>query len=194
MKIYTKTGDNGTTALFGGKRVSKADTRMELLGNIDELNSMLGVVIVLSRKLNVRILGKDLARIQGELLLLGADIATPFEIQKSLLRSKSFGGQAKVKRISEKEVASLEEEIDEIEKKLDPLVNFILPGGHEVAALLHLARSVARRAERSLVRLQEQEKINPEILKYMNRLSDWLFVQARMVNNTEGFEDMVWKG
>lgn len=176
MKIYTKTGDDGTTGLQSGKRVSKADQRIMAYGAIDEVNSCLG--IILSHKLDSDI-RELLTRIQNELFVAGSDLSNP-----DLANLKN--------RITETMVKNLEENIDKFEKELEPLVNFILPGGHKNASYLHLARTVCRRAETQVVALAENEQINTSCLKYLNRLSDLLFVLARAVNKRNGTADITW--
>lgn len=178
MKIYTKTGDSGTTSLFGGMRVSKHSTRVKCVGYVDELNALLGVILAECPK-NVAGL---VLRIQGELFILGADLATPKSVK------------AKVPRVTNGLVKKLERDIDRIEKQLPKLKNFILPGGSGTGAKLHLARATARRAERAIVTLADEEKINRAILPYINRLSDWLFVAARYANKLEGQTEVIWKG
>ena len=195
VKIYTKTGDSGTTSLFGGKRLSKNKARVEAYGTVDELNSLIGVIIAdlnysssASREASInknspqgRIINK-LLRIQRELFVLGTDLASP-----NNLKIKS----PKVKRPL---VTRLEHEIDSWDKNLPKLRNFILPGGSKVGTSIHLARSVARRAERSIAVLSSTEKINQNAQIYINRLSDWLFVLARYVNKLENQKENIWKG
>lgn len=182
MKIYTKTGDKGDTSLYGGSRISKNSPRISAIGEIDELNATFGVLIqkIASPKLN-RV--KDmLFNIQNELFVIGADMATPYSTNKGL----------KILRIKISQVATLENLIDKFENDLDPIRNFILPGGSELGALLHHARSVCRRAERSVVYVSEAERINPNVVIYLNRLSDLLFVTARYVNKKLGEEETPW--
>ncbi len=179
MKIYTKTGDSGTTSLFGGKRVEKTTRRIQAYGCVDELNSLLGVVI--SENTDTEI-SKKLIRVQAELFVFGSDLATPFEVK------------TKIPRITKSFITRLEREIDAMEKNLSPLKNFILPGGGKVGSKLHLARTVARRAERVIVDLSLQEKINKNALIYINRLSDWLFVMARYANKIHDAKEITWKG
>lgn len=179
VKIYTKTGDRGTTSLFGGRRVEKNSPRIEAYGQVDELNSQIGVV--LSNNPSPEIL-KKLVRIQGELFVLGSDLSSPLSVK------------VKIPRISKSHVTRLEKEIDVWKKELPPLKNFILPGGHAVGAGLHLARSICRRAERKIVVVANEEKINPNCQIYLNRLSDWLFVLARYVNKLEGIPEKIWEG
>lgn len=179
MKIYTKTGDEGETGLFGGARVSKASPRVEAYGTIDELNAAIGVA---------RAAGADeeldalLSAIQSELFTLGAELAT-VPGKESLL---------KIPLLDEREIAKLEAAIDVSEARLSPLKNFILPAGTPTAAALHLARTVCRRAERAVVGLPEGEGARSEIKVYLNRLSDLLFSLARQVNQRAGVEDDPW--
>lgn len=179
MKIYTKTGDKGSTSLFGGGRVEKNTKRIMAYGDVDELSSQIGVVISDNPPSEV---SKHLLRIQRELFVLGTDLSTPLV------------AKVKVPRITGVFTKRLEKEIDDVDKKLAPLKNFILPGGSAVAANLHLARTIARGAERSVVDLANEEKINPNAQIFLNRLSDWLFVMARYVNKIEGVSETVWKG
>lgn len=179
VKIYTKTGDRGGTSLFGGQRASKNSVRIRAYGEVDELNSLIGVI--LSEKPQDEI-AKKLLRIQGELFVLGADLATPKEVK------------VKIPRVTKSFVTRLEREIDVWSKALPQLKKFILPGGSTAGAGLHLARTVARRVERSIVDLASQEKINQNAQIYINRLSDWLFVLARYVNRLEKFSEVSWKG
>jgi cob(I)alamin adenosyltransferase len=173
-KIYTRTGDGGTTGLVDGSRRSKADMRMVAIGEVDEANSAIGVAL-----LSVEgPLGKRLTMIQNDLFDLGADLATPGEVEGAL-------------RIIPEQVARLEAEIDAMNASLSPLTSFILPGGSPASAHLHLARAIARRAERAAVALAGQEAINPPALAYLNRLSDWLFVAARTMNQS-GASDVLW--
>lgn len=177
MKIYTKTGDDGTTGLQGGRRVQKSDLRIIAYGAVDETNSCIGVA--LSENVDSDI--KDVLRtIQNELFVAGSDLSNPD------LKNQS-------NRATEQMVESLEKNIDRFEAELSPLTNFILPGGHKVAAHLHMARTVARRAETGVVALSKSEQINPHCQKYLNRLSDLLFVLARVVNKRNGTSDIVWK-
>jgi cob(I)alamin adenosyltransferase len=178
MKIYTRTGDDGSTGLFGGSRVRKSDARIECYGTVDELNAVIGLAAMASPAL----LREMLAVIQGELFVIGAELATP----------GGRGHPAGMEPLQEASIARLEAEIDSAEAVLPPLRNFILPGGCESAARLHLARTVCRRAERRAVELAMEEPVDPMIVKYVNRLSDWLFVQARWANHTAGVADIPW--
>lgn len=179
MKIYTKTGDQGDTGLFGGPRVSKDSLRIETFGTVDELNSVLGVARAEGLSADIDLL---VGRIQSELFSLGAELATP---------DPAAHGTA---LIGPPQVAALEEAIDRFELRLEPLRQFILPGGIRAAAQLHLARTVCRRAERRLVSLARQsaEPIGPELIVYLNRLGDLLFVLARAENAAAGRPDVVW--
>jgi cob(I)alamin adenosyltransferase len=179
MKIYTKTGDKGDTSLFGGQRVPKDAMRIEVYGTVDELNSVLG--IVLAENTNERI-ADILTSIQNHLFALGADLATPRSAD-----SKS------IKRVEAKDAHSLEKVIDSLESHLKPLRSFVLPGGSPVAARIHFARTVCRRAERAVVRLSRNEDIGESITIYLNRLSDLLFVLARYANHVAGVQEVKWK-
>ena len=172
-RIYTRTGDAGTTGLVDGSRVSKAEPRMAAIGDVDEANSAIGVAIA---ALDERAPAAALLTIQNDLFDLGADIATPEGIDGAL-------------RIVPAQVARLEAEIDAMNADLAPLTSFILPGGDPAAAALHLARAIVRRAERSAVAV---DGLNPPALAYLNRLSDWLFVATRVVNGA-GAGDVLWQ-
>ena len=177
MKIYTKTGDDGTTGLIGNKRVKKSNLRIATYGQVDELNAAIG--IILSSKLE-----KDihdlLTRIQNDLFVVGADLANP-----------NLDNQSN--RVTSEMVLFLEKEIDRLEAKLPPITFFILPGGNLVASHVHLARAICRRAEIDIVKLSEVDKINNECLVYLNRLSDLLFVVARTINKRKKISDVAWK-
>jgi cob(I)alamin adenosyltransferase len=175
-KIYTRTGDSGSAGLVDGSRVSKSSLRMAAIGEIDEANAAVGVAIA---ALGGGDLAYRLLQVQNELFDLGADAATPGEVDGAL-------------RIVPSEVARLEVEIDEMNAALDPLTSFILPGGTPAVAALHLARTVVRRAERAAVALDESEPLNPQLLAYLNRLSDHLFVAARFVA-AQGDGDVLWQ-
>lgn len=178
MKIYTKTGDKGKTSLFGGERVSKDTDRIESYGCVDELNSQLSVVRSLKPPSEV---DRILLRVQHELFTLGADLATP-----------ATKARKKVPRVSARNVEQLERDIDHLDASLDPLEQFILPGGSRTSAELHVARTICRRAERSIVRLSRKGEIGTTPVVYINRLSDLLFVAARSVNKSEGGEETKW--
>jgi cob(I)alamin adenosyltransferase len=178
-KIYTRTGDDGSTALGQGQRVAKDAVRVEAYGAVDELNSALGVAAALSLSGS---LSPSVARIQNELFHLGSDLCLPEDGQQRR------GGP----RIEERHVEALESEMDRLSDNLQPLENFVLPGGHPAAAQLHVARAVCRRAERWVVKLSRQESVNPAALRYLNRLSDALFVFARVENAARGATDVLW--
>jgi len=179
-KVYTRTGDQGTTALIGGRRAAKDDPRIEAYGTVDELNSALGVA--LAQGLSERLAGV-LQGIQNELFHLGAELATPVD----------EGVAAPGPRLEDRHVEALETLMDELGGELGPLENFILPGGCPGAAALHVARTVCRRAERRLVTLAAGETIDPVALRYLNRLSDALFVMARFENHDRGVADVYWQ-
>ncbi|HEX6223813.1 MAG TPA: cob(I)yrinic acid a,c-diamide adenosyltransferase [Chryseolinea sp.] len=179
MKIYTKTGDQGTTALFGGKRVSKSDLRIDAYGTVDELNSFIGLV----RDQEVNQKRKDeLIQIQNTLFIIGAVLAT-----------EPGNVKVKVPALSEGQIHFLEKEIDVMEAELQPLRSFILPGGHTSISLCHVARTVCRRAERISTALHEQEQVDKLVLKYLNRLSDYLFVLSRKMSHELGVDEIPWK-
>ncbi len=180
MKIYTKTGDEGETGLFAGPRVSKDHPRIEAYGAVDELNSALGVARTEAMPGEIDAL---LQQIQNDLFSVGAELATPNPRE----RGTDLIGQA--------HVAALEAAIDRHEATLPPLKHFILPGGSKAAAALHLARSVCRRAERRVVTLSHvpAEDVSNDLVKYLNRLSDLLFVLARAVNAAAGHADVIWR-
>jgi cob(I)alamin adenosyltransferase len=171
VRIYTKKGDRGETGLLGGGRVSKASARIEAYGTVDELNAALGVVL---SQLDDADIETIIERIQDELHIICADLAALDPADK------------KVPHIQAEHVKGLEELCDKLDEKLPPLEKFILPGGSVGGALLHWARTVCRRAERRVVKLAEQEEINPEVIRYLNRLSDLLFLLARWVNQQAG--------
>ena len=179
-KIYTRTGDSGESGLVDGSRASKADPRFAAIGDVDEANCVIGVAFAALADDEARAM---LARIQNELFDLGADLATPGE---------SFAPDAMTLRITADQVARLEREIDRMNADLEPLRSFILPGGGEAAARLHLARAVVRRAERSAVTAGNRHALNPLALAYINRLSDHLFVMARWTAREEG-GDVLWQ-
>ena len=182
-KIYTRTGDDGTTGLVDGSRRSKADARMAAIGDVDEANSALGVAIsALERSGGDASLIAGLRRIQNDLFDLGADIATPGE---------DFAPSQMALRIVAAQVDWLESAIDGANDQLSPLTSFILPGGSEAAAAMHLARAITRRAERAMVAAASVESLNPKALAYINRLSDYLFVLCRLINNGQG-GDILW--
>ena len=181
MKIYTKTGDEGTTGLFGGKRVSKDNLRIEAYGTIDELNGLIGVAVT---EVNSEELKNDLLKIQYELFNLGADLATPITEEKI---------KVTIPRISDFDVNVFEKKIDYYDSKLPELKAFILPGGSKGSASLHFSRTVCRRAERRIVELSKSENIGDSVIKYINRLSDLLFVLARFENYSNNHPEVEWK-
>ena len=180
-KIYTKTGDEGLTGLSDGSRIKKHHVRTSAYGTVDELNSILGIIVNLLHQKKNNELKLLLNKIQNDLFDLGADLSTPHSDKENF----------KPLRIVEKQINNLEKLIDKFNKNLNPLNSFILPGGSEIAAWLHLARTVARRAERDISKLSEREKINKFSLIYLNRLSDLLFVISRFTNNN-GKKDVLW--
>jgi cob(I)alamin adenosyltransferase len=178
MKIYTKKGDAGETGLYGGARVPKDELRIAAYGTVDELNAVLGVVLSdadLPAKVRAR-----LNRIQFELFQLGGELATP--------RGKSVP----MELLGAKEIEQMETEIDAMEAELPELTNFILPAGSKSSSSLHLARTICRRGERTLVTLNRAEPLRDEVMQYINRLSDYLFVSARFANHLLGIKDVPW--
>ncbi len=185
MKIYTKTGDKGTTALFGGTRVPKHHLRIESYGTVDELNSYIGLV----RDQNIDTNAIDsLIRIQNELFTLGSMLATPPE--KEIL--KSGKERLNIPKITSENVALLEQEIDSMNLELPPMTHFILPGGNQTVSFCHIARCICRRTERLVTALNETETVNPAILEYLNRLSDYLFVLARKLSKDLSVKETPW--
>ncbi len=182
VKIYTKRGDQGETDLFGGLRVGKEDLRVEAYGAVDELNAVLGMAGSASRESDLQALVRAL---QGTLFDLGAYLASPDA------ERRAKGG---VREPGAEEVLGLERHIDRFQQELEPLRRFILPGGSPAAAIFHLARTVCRRAERRVVALHRREPLMPAALRYLNRLSDLLFVLARVENRRAGHADVEWQG
>ncbi|HVN63792.1 MAG TPA: cob(I)yrinic acid a,c-diamide adenosyltransferase [Candidatus Binataceae bacterium] len=186
-KIYTRTGDKGTTALVGGARVPKESLRLEAYGTIDELNSIVGIVRTYLPDYRVKLgaqydsSAEMLRRIQNELFDVGSELATPPEGEYSEMHKMGPG-----------EIKQLESEMDRMEKELEPLKSFTLPGGGVLNAFLHQARTVCRRAERDCWRLKREEDINDDLLKYVNRLSDHLFVQSRWIAKRLGEAEFLW--
>jgi cob(I)alamin adenosyltransferase len=178
-KIYTRTGDDGTTGLGGGQRVAKDALRIETYGTVDELNAQLGVALAAGLEAT---LAAELTRVQNELFHLGSDLCV-LETEKPT---------RPVPRIEEKHVRALETAMDRMTEPLGPLTNFILPGGAVGAAQLHVARTVCRRAERLAVSLSREEAIGSFVIPYLNRLSDALFVMARWENRHRGIDDVTW--
>lgn len=183
LRIYTRTGDDGTTGLFGGERVSKAGVRVEAYGTVDELNAHLGVSAADCADQG---LCELLQSIQNDLFLIGSDLSTP-EGQAEVR------GVTRIERLSSEPVMRLEASIDLLESQLKPLTAFILPGGCGLAAQLHVARTVCRRAERRVIALAETDTTNPETIRYLNRLSDLLFVMGRVANARAGKADILWR-
>ena len=180
-KIYTKTGDDGTTALGSGERRRKSDLRIEAYGTVDETNSVVGLIRLQTGQSAPEV-DQSLGRIQNDLFDLGADLATP-ETGEDL-------GYEPL-RITDAQVTAIEQAIDVLNAELKPLRSFVLPGGSPAAAYLHLARTVSRRAERLMVELAAREQINPAAVRYMNRLSDYFFVASRYLNE-KGEQDGLW--
>jgi cob(I)alamin adenosyltransferase len=181
LKIYTKTGDEGKTSLFRGGRVSKDHDRIEAYGSVDELNSVLGIVLTETKNAEVY---EVLIKIQNDLFVVGSDLATVIE-NDSEKNSKTL-------RTSEEMIKYLEKKIDYFDDKLPRLTNFVLPGGSKSAAYLHLARTVCRRAERKVVRLMNSVDISNQVMIYLNRLSDFLFVLSRFENFQANIPDTIW--
>ncbi|MEK6450735.1 MULTISPECIES: cob(I)yrinic acid a,c-diamide adenosyltransferase [Myroides] len=185
MKVYTKTGDKGTTALFGGTRVPKHHIRIESYGTVDELNSYIGLI----RDQEMNQLYKNvLIEIQDRLFTVGAVLAT--DPEKAIL--KNGKERLNIPKISEADMALLENEIDRMEESLPPMTHFVLPGGHTTVSFCHIARCVCRRAERLSVQLNEIEPVDESVLMYLNRLSDYLFVLARKLTFDLGAEEVKW--
>ena len=182
-KIYTRTGDQGQTALFAGGRLPKDDLRVAAYGAIDELNSALGCAGAHNPSAET---ARRLVHVQNQLFILGSDLATPAAARSDYIQ-----------RLPESAINWLEQDIDALDADVPPLTNFILPGGAAAAAQIHLARTIARRAERGIVTLAGREAetgaaLNPAILPYINRLSDWLFVLARWENWQQGVAETIW--
>lgn len=184
MKIYTRTGDRGETGLIGGRRVSKADQRIVAYGAVDELNSSIGMAICMLQADEVFADLVDVfTKVQNDLFVVGSDLADP-DYPES---------KRDTPRATQDMASALEPVIDKFEEELPPITFFILPGGSTPASMLHICRSVARRAETAAVALAASEKINPSIVVYLNRLSDMLFVAARLANKRLGVQDVAWR-
>jgi cob(I)alamin adenosyltransferase len=179
MKIYTKTGDDGTTGLIGGSRVHKSDPRIDCYGTVDELNASLGLAVVLADP-TIR---PDLLAVQNDLFIIGSHLAAP---------DGRIPSNSNWPSLDESLITRLEMQIDAAEAMLAPLRQFILPGGNETAARLHFSRTVCRRAERMLVEFSLDRPVPVIAMTYLNRLSDWLFVHARLSNHLAGIEDVPW--
>ena len=180
MKIYTRTGDDGSTGLFGGGRVRKSDARIECYGTIDELNAGIGLAAAASKSDDMV---QSLREIQHELFNIGSHLATPAESPSA----------AKLPPLEESMISRLETQMDQADEQLPKLKQFILPAGDEAACRLHLARTICRRAERRVVAFAMDRPVPSVIITYLNRLSDWLFVMARLANLRAGVEDVPWK-
>jgi cob(I)alamin adenosyltransferase len=179
MKIYTKTGDQGTTALFGGKRVSKADLRIDTYGTVDELNSWIGLL----RDQDVNTKRKDfLIEIQDRLFTIG-----------SILATEPGNTKVKIPSLALEDVQALEKEIDSMDSQLPPMKTFILPGGNQSVSFCHITRTVCRRSERLVIALNNQESVDALVIQYLNRLSDYLFVLARKMALELNVADTPWK-
>ena len=185
MKIYTKTGDNGTTGLYGGTRVPKYHLRVETYGTVDELNSHIGLIRdqEISKKIKI-----DLLKIQNDLFTLGSMLATPEE--KEIL--KNGEKRLNIVTIDKDSIELLEQSIDLMNLDLPAMTHFTLPGGHSTVSYCHIARCICRRAERITVQLSEEVLINGDVLKYLNRLSDYLFVLARKLTYDNNIEEIPW--
>jgi cob(I)alamin adenosyltransferase len=179
MRLYTRTGDRGSTRLFGGQPVLKSHPRVRAYGEVDELNSVLGWARVAVEHEDLQAL---LERLQAELFEVGADLATP----------EGTEARGKENHLCPERVQALEEALDRLQTEVPPFRQFILPGGAEAAARLHIARTVCRRVERAVVALAEREPVNPEVLRYLNRLSDLLFLLACVVNHRAGVKETPW--
>lgn len=185
MKIYTKTGDKGTTSLFGGRRVPKHDIRIDTYGTVDELNAYVGMI----RHQDIDKTDKDrLITIQTNLFTIGSELAT--DPGKAKLRSGKE--RLKISKIGEGDVETLEKSIDKMNADLPPLKHFILPGGHDVVSYCHLSRVVCRRTERLATALYEEEPFDENLLKYLNRLSDYFFVLSRKLGQRFNAEEIKW--
>ncbi len=178
MKIYTKTGDNGTTSLIGGKKVSKSAARIGAYGDVDELNACIGLLGDLDVNAGRKGLLKE---IQDRLFTIGANLALAPEKHSN-----------RIPDLLEEDISLLERHIDQMQERLEPLRSFILPGGHQYVSFGHLARTVCRRAERSVVGLSETEPVDGIVIRYLNRLSDYLFVMTRLMSSELGAEEICW--
>jgi cob(I)alamin adenosyltransferase len=177
MKIYTKTGDEGKTSLFDNSRVWKSDERITSYGEVDELNSSLGIALSLDLDNEIK---EILIKIQNDLFIVGSDLANPDMTDKKIRTTKEM-------------ITFLEQKIDLLEPQLDPLTSFILPGGTLLASILHMSRTISRRAETHVVALSQNEEINSDAMIYLNRLSDLMFILARAINHRKNIPDIVWK-
>ncbi len=184
MKIYTKTGDKGTTLLIGGTRVPKHHIKIETYGTVDELNSYLGL---LRDKISVAY-HDELINIQNRLFTLGSFLA--LDTEKQMLANGK--PRLDIKPIGQDDINFLEKKIDEMDRLLPPMTNFVLPGGHEQVSICHICRTVCRRAERKVTYLNENETVSPELIKFLNRLSDYLFVLARKLTIDLQVKEIPW--
>ena len=181
MKIYTKAGDLGKTTLIGGTRVPKSHIRIESYGTVDELNSFIGLLIDLVTDANIKIVLKE---VQDRLFTVGSSLACDPDQEPNL----------KIPDLKEEDIVYLEKQMDQMNEVLEPMKSFILPGGHQAISTAHIARCVCRRAERWCVNLQEEDLfVEPMVIKYLNRLSDYLFVLARYIGHLNGVVDVPWK-
>jgi cob(I)alamin adenosyltransferase len=185
MKIYTKTGDKGSTSLFGGERVPKYHIRVEAYGSVDELNSYLGL---LRDSIDIELIRSRLLRIQHELFVVGSLLATPPNKEKL----KSGKDRLQIDKINSRHIELLEQEIDGMNEALAPMTHFILPGGHLAVSHCHIARNICRRCERITVQLAEKSPVSEYVLTYLNRLSDYLFVLARKLSKDLQAEEILW--
>ena len=183
-KIYTKTGDSGTTSLASGERLAKNHIRIESYGTVDELNSFVGLWSDTLNQINLKNdLQEKIFKIQNELFDVGGELATP----------EKFLDISRQQVVTLESITRLEDEIDEWNKTLPPLANFVLPGGHSLNSLAHVCRTICRRAERHLVTLANSESIRPELIVYLNRLSDWFFVASRHVSQILSIPEVIWQ-
>ena len=178
-KVYTKTGDKGETSLVGGARISKDHDKIEAYGTVDELNAWIGVISDAPENENRRLVLKE---IQDRLFTVGAELASTPDYNRK-----------KLPELFESDIELLEKEIDKYSEDLKPLTAFILPGGHQLVSFTHVARTVSRRAERAAIRLDKTETVNPLIIKYLNRISDYLFVLGRKISQEQNAEEVIWK-
>ena len=178
-KIYTKTGDKGKTSLLGGTRVPKYHIRIEAYGTVDELNASMGMLA--EKKVLISFLPL-IREVQNKLFTLG-----------SILANDPEKSHFEIPGIEEDDIKTLEESIDQLNEQLDPLKNFVLPGGHAANAWAHICRTICRRAERRVVELSDHTELDPKVVRYLNRLSDWLFMVARYASKESGAEEIIWK-
>ena len=176
LKIYTKTGDDGTTGLQGNSRVLKSNPRIIAYGTVDEANASLGIVLNYNIDADLK---QELIQLQNELFILGADLSNPTD--------------GSINRITHDMIKNLEQKIDVFETQLEPLSNFILPGGDVAASHIHMTRTIVRRAESCTILASQTENISENCIKYLNRLSDYLFVFARIINKRKGTKDILWE-